>query len=269
MLNYQPVKPAIHLEFGKAVHKIVECYWEGKPYLRAFEEGFKIAQALDIRLLTSAEQTKWNALLDSLAPTATIYYGRYGNEWETNPATVNEKLVEWPHGIQTGLLSFDEVTLHGTIDRVRGTTLTDTKTASAVGKEWRTEFKRHHLREPQLWFYLRYCEYAGIPIDRVGYEVIVKSYRGSDPDIEIIDCSKEVFAMREKMNQQIDWAIREIVTFTENCKDVAPWPMNSGTGCFTKYSACDYEPVCGQRVSLKDGTLYKIKEVNEPIGVVK
>jgi hypothetical protein len=256
--NYTPVKPAIHLVFGQAVHKVIEGYWAGKPYLEAFHDGFAITQTLDTRLLLSAELTRWNGMMDSFAKTADLYYKTNGDGYETNPAKLNEKQAEWPYHSPFDGHPVSGVMLYGTIDRVRGTTLTDTKTASAMKGDWRTEFKRHHLREPQLWFYLRYCEWARIPIDRVEYEIIVKSYQGSAPDIEFIDVTKEVFALKAKMDAQIDWAIREIYTFHTQCQDVAPWPMNSGTGCFTKYGACDFEPVCNNRVSVADATLYKI-----------
>lgn len=246
------VKPAIHLEFGKAVHKVIEGYWLGKPFFPAFQEGFAIIQAVDQRLLDSTERAKWTSLVDSFQKTCQLYYERHGQDCEVTNLVMLEGKVEWPWS--------DEIMHYGTIDRVAGTTLTDVKTAAAVGREWRTEFKRHHLREPQLWYYLRYCRWAGIPIDRIEYEVVVKSYRGSDPDLEVIDVTDEVLAREVLMNQQIDWAIREIATFVNECADVAPWPMNSGVGCFTKYGACNFEPVCSGRVAMADGRLYKIRE---------
>jgi hypothetical protein len=260
LLGKGPVEPNIHYAFGSVIHKMAESYWSGKPYMEAFHAALSVAQELDIRLLNGKDQTKWSALQDAIAPITTIYYGYHGDKATLYPPKLNESTIEWEWGTHAGM----RVICNGIIDRFSASQkLIDTKTASAVGTMWKTDLKKRLLREPQMGFYLLYLMEAGIDVSGIEYEIIVKPYRGSDPRIETIDVTNEVLDFQPVFLQQMDWAIREICEFYAKCRDASPWPMNSGTGCVTKFGECDYLPVCLGKASLDDERLYRIKEKRE------
>ena len=110
-----------------------------------------------------------------------------------------------------------------------------------------------------MGFYLRYLEQADYQVSAIEYEVIVKSYRGSEPYITTINVTEEILEFQKVFMQQMDWAIREMCEFYISCREVEPWPM-SNTSCITQWGECEYLPVCSGTKSLDDPKLYKIKE---------
>jgi hypothetical protein len=256
LLGKGPLAPNIHYVFGSVIHKIAENYWAGKPYMEAFHAGLAVAQELDIRLLDSKDQAKWSALQDSIAPITTIYYGYHAGNTLLFPVRMNEQVIEWEWGTHAGL----KVICNGVIDRfTEDRKLIDTKTASAVGSQWKADLKKRLLREPQMGFYLRYLEQAGMPVEGIEYEIIVKPYRGSDPRIETMDVTQEVMAFQPVFLQQMDWAVRELCEFYSKCRDASPWPM-SNTACVSMWGECSFLKVCSGKASLDDTRLYKVKE---------
>jgi hypothetical protein len=272
LLGKSAVEPSIHYHFGSVIHKMAEGYWSGKPYMESFHAALKLAQELDIRLLNAKDQSKWSALQDAIAPITTIYYGYHGDKASLEPPILNERTIEWPWGEYAGI----KVICNGIIDRLsHGNKLVDTKTASAVGTNWKSDLKKRLLREPQMGFYLRYLErdwfrklQMGVgtealgKVEKIEYEIIVKPYRGSDPRIETIDVTDEVMAFQPVFIQQMDWAIREMVEFYTKCADAEPWPM-SNTACVSMWGECDYLPVCSGKTGLDNEKLYKIKDARE------
>jgi len=259
LLGKAAIEPSIHYHFGSVIHKMAEGYWSGLPYMESFHNALKVAQELDIRLLNAKDQGKWSALQDAIAPITTIYYGYHGDKATTIPPKLNESTIEWTWETHAGIT----VICNGIIDRFSyGERLIDTKTASAVGTAWKSDLKKRLLREPQMGFYLRYLEQAGMPVQSIEYEIIVKPYRGSDPRIETIDVTDEVMSFQPVFVQQMDWAIREICEFYSKCTDAEPWPM-SNTACVSMWGECDFLPVCSGKTGLDNPKLYKIKDARE------
>jgi len=262
LLNRESVKPSIHYQFGKAIHKMAENYWNGKDYMQAFHAALMVAQELDPRKLDVKTQAKWTELQESIAPITTIYYGYHGTANQNKPL-LNESLVEWEWGTHAGI----KIICNGIIDRFDHLgTLIDTKTASAVGANWKADLKKRLLREPQMGFYFRYLiESKKIKITTsCQYEVIVKSYRGSDPKIEIIDVTEEVCEFQQIFYQQMDWTIREIAEFYAKLQDAHPWPM-SNTACVNMWGECEFLPVCSGKTDVDDTKLYQIKQPREEV----
>lgn len=270
-LGYEKAQPNIHYMFGSVVHKICEGYWAGRPYMETFHEALKLSQQLDIRKLDSKTSTKWSELCEAIAPITTIYFGYHDVEnksYEIDDTKIangpkpimNESEFTWEWGSHAGLT----VLCCGVVDRFSSSAcLTDTKTASAVGKEWKTDLKKRLLREPQMGFYSRYLNSQGMKVNKIEYEIIVKPYRGSDPRIETIDVTKEVRTYQPTFEQQFDWTIREMCEYYSpfsGCTDAAPWPM-SNTACTTSiFGECEYLPACSGKSSLEDRDLYQIRE---------
>jgi PD-(D/E)XK nuclease superfamily len=253
LLGYHSTKPPIHYVFGSVVHILTARYWDGVDYQEAFNEALRYGlEHMDIRLLPAKQVSRWNEMLDALPAIATVYWGFHGDDWKKTPAIFNEQFVEWQHS--------NNVTCYGTIDRlVTGGILQDTKTTSAYDRNWKQAIRWENIRRPQLSFYLRYCAQADIPVERIQVEAIVKPYRGSEPEVVILDITKEVMAQQERFVQQMDWAIREIEHYATNMREVSPWPMNTSL-CVGKYSECDYLPVCDLKVEPGDSKLYQIEE---------
>jgi hypothetical protein len=261
LLEKEPVQWSIHYAFGSVIHRIAEGYWAGKEYLQTFHMALEEASLYDVRKIDAKDQVKWVGLQEAIAPITTLYYGYHGDKAKTEPALMNEKVVEWNWGNHAGM----DVVCNGIIDRLSNRrVLIDTKTASAVGKDWKTDLKKRLLREPQMGFYLAYLEEAGITPSGIEYEIIVKPYRGSEPRIETIDVDKEVVKFQPIFRQQLDWTIREMCQFYASCKDAAPWPM-SNTACVSMWGECDFLSVCSGKADVNDRTLYQIKEKREEV----
>ena len=258
LLNTESVAPSIHYQFGKVIHAMAQAYWDKKTYMEAFHQALQVAQELDVRLLSSQNRTKWEALQENISPITTIYYGYHGNKNVTHPAYINEQFVESEWGIYAGV----SVVCNGIIDRmVSGPTLVDTKTASAVGKDWKTDLKKRLLREPQMGFYSwMYQRMQGELPQRIEYEIIVKPYRGSEPKIEIIDVTKEVLNFQPVFEQQMNWAIKEMCEFYSKCREAEPWPMSNSACTASIFGECEFLPYCTGRAEITDSRLYKIKE---------
>ena len=270
IIGLEPIAPNIHYQFGSVIHTMCQSYWNGEDYMTAFTKALKLSQELDPRLCDAKDQKKYTDLCETIAPITSIYYKTNGEAGPSEKPIYNEYQFSWDWGTISGI----HVICTGTIDRYfPDGTLRDTKTASAVGKDWKSDLKKRLLREPQLPFYRRFIEYDNgrivldesklPPVEKMQYEVIVKPYRGSEPSIEILDCTKEFMARQEVWDQQTDWAIREIAEFYANALDSQPWPQSTSACTTSIFGECDYLPVClGNKLSA-DTTLYRIREKEE------
>jgi len=255
LCNIESAYPKIHYHFGKVVHKMCQGYWDGKPYMESFQAALELSQQLDPRKLDGADRKKWVDMCDTIAPITTVYYG-YHDAMASRLASVtyNEAWVEWLYIVKNHVT----VIANGIIDRYQQGVLTDTKTASAVGRDWKSDLKKRLLREPQLPFYKRFLVSEHKPVEKIQYEIIVKPYRGSEPYVEIIDCTKEFLATEAQFNAVMDWHIREIVEYYTCCREAQPWPM-SHTACVGMFGDCEYLPICSGKASAEDTSLYQIK----------
>lgn len=280
MMGYSPKKPSIFMAFGSAIHRMAYGYWSGWDYNKSYDfallpamqdqsseywrnkfgaEGYTgvvyphavLARNsfVDTSLLTQKETEKWNERLDSLAQMASAYYEYQGvqPEGRTGTLAANERMIQWEWGEASGY----RILCQGVIDRISDGKLVDTKTVTAMDRTWRVKEKYANLRKPQLGFYLRWASQAGVAINKVAVECIVRPYRGSAVEVVELDLTNELMASRERFAQQMDWAIREIAHYVATYPKVQPWPMNSEL-CEGKYSACDYDSSCSMLVDIED-----------------
>src|SRR5580700_7934230 len=81
----ESAEPHIHLLFGRACHKIPECYWKGLPQKKAFDEALKVCGELGPpMLLPSKIRDKWLSLMDGLMESVEAYYAFHDAEHGTN-----------------------------------------------------------------------------------------------------------------------------------------------------------------------------------------
>ncbi len=267
--------PNIYYAFGSCIHRMAYGYWSGWDYQTAYSYALLPAlqdqtkedwvskfgadtytdvvyphsiesksSYIDNRKLSAKMLEKWNGRLDNLAKLTSLYFSHHGTACTDTKPLMNEQMIEWDWGVASGY----QIRCTGIIDRVLSGTLTDTKTCSAIGRDWRQSVKWDNIRRPQLSFYYRYCEWANIPVEKVEIEALVQPYKGSEPDIAHIDITKELLAGKERSYQQMDWMIREIASFCRDAADSSPWPMNREI-CTSKYR-CQYLDVCDLRAAL-------------------
>lgn len=250
------VEPNVHYHFGSVVHKIAESYWAGKPFMDAFHAALALSLEIDLRLVTANNRKKYEDLVKYISPITRLYYERHMEEWKDDPAVYNEHKFVADYGVHEGI----EIVSTGTIDRLQQSgTLSDLKTAAAIGTDWKSQLKKRLLREPQLPFYRRYAEHDGHAVSTIEYEVLVKPYRGSDPFFETIDVTDEFMKQQKTWEQQADWAIREIAEFHAHCLDVAPWPQSTSACTSMIWGECEYLPICLGQSSAQNSALYQIE----------
>jgi hypothetical protein len=282
-------EPQIHLIFGRACHKIPECYWKGLPQEQAFNEALKTCGELGPpMLLPSKIRDKWLSLMDGLMESVEAYYGYWDNRLGTNDPVAGiggEREVHMLEQEFQYLLSSSserlqasdlcsqgarvdvQVYVTGRIDQYIGTTLRELKTAAEVGSNWKHDYRQYLLRNWGLqvydWYLCRKNNDAKPPIDwpqHIEVEVLVKPYRDKRPRMEIFDLTKEIVSYRERTAQQIEWICREMAEYRLKHTGVQPWPM-SASACNNKFGVCDYLYGCnyGHEKAAEKG-LYKIRE---------
>jgi hypothetical protein len=280
-------EPEIHLTFGRACHKIPECYWKGLPQEVAFNAALKVCGEIGPpMLLPSKIRDKWLSLMDGLMESVEAYYHHHdatdGNrdimkvymleqEFQYRISSSSERLqasviceqgasekYSNPNGVDV------QVYVTGRIDQYIGTTLRELKTAAEVGANWKHDYRQYLLRNWGLqvydWFLGRNPGDEPGPPQHIEVEVLVKPYRDKRPRMEIFDLTKEIISYRERTAQQIEWVCREMAEYHLRYSVASPWPMSSSS-CLNKYGSCEYLYGCNQgHEKAAEKGLYKIRE---------
>lgn len=268
----------IHLTYGRACHKIPECYWRGLPAENAFTEAMAVCGEIGPpMLLPSKLRDKWLALLDGLMESVEAYYEFHHNR--TWPIGIDVHMLEQEFQYSIGQISngqlhqmlgsspSDSIYVTGRIDQYIGTTLRELKTASEIGSNWKHDYKQMLLRNWGImvydWYLCKRAEKLLITAkapQHIEVEVLVKPYRDKRPRMELFDITKEVVAYRERTAQQLEWICREMAEYHLRYAAVNPWPMSS-SACTTKFGPCDYLLGCNQgHEKAAEKGLYKIRE---------
>ncbi len=248
--NIVSSKPSIAYVFGTAVHMAVEAFWKGSPYRQAYNIGLAHLDSLDISALTVREQGKYNELINALPDMLEVYYKAHDYKVESLSTDVE---FEWKYQYNEG------VYLCGKIDRWTEDSLFDLKTASEIGREWKKNYKAEKLRDCGLALYDWYlCKSNNSPL-QIAMEVLIKPYKDKPPRIEIIELS-EIMGQRERFKKQLKAYVTDIVHYMRKNSKVAPWEMNFGSMCMTKYGECDYLPLCNLGDTPKNIARYKPRE---------
>ena len=231
--NRAPVTPSIHRAFGIAVHLAAEVHNKGGSYADGLRAACFSLACASLQSLAGASvhlQTKWRELAASLPDCVACYF---------DGVTVGEVLAveqEWSHQFMPG------VYLCGRKDKVQTDGLYDLKTASEIGKTWKTDFRGQMLRDFGLALYdWHECRLGRAP-KKVVVECIVKGYRGSMPRLEFFELT-ELPLYRKRFEQQLAWIVAEIYHYHQNYLEQKPWPMAQGE-CHTKYGQCEFLPIC-------------------------
>lgn len=251
--NIVEKKPAIHREFGIAVHRGIEAFWRNLGYEAAFRAATDYALALDQTWLNPQEHEKWEEMVNYLPDVLACYYDEKGS-----PTQEDAHHVEYEFELDSP--SFPRAVLHdGRIDRMRRSAIIDVKTASAVGSAWKENLRKQYLRDIGLAMY----DWALSQImlespTTVIVEIIVKPYRGSKPRIEEIELPEITTpGYRTRFKQQLRWKTGEITTYLHSETGASPWPMSDGSMCVTKYGECPYLPLCNYGDTAKNLSKYQ------------
>jgi hypothetical protein len=278
----EAAEPNIHQLFGRACHKIPECYWKGLPQEKAFDEALKVCGELGPpMLLPSKIRDKWLSLMDGLMESVEAYYEFHKDDFgysDNNHEQVHMLEQEFQCQLVVDDIKYDEqcrriyypqIFVTGRIDQYIGTTLRELKTASEVGANWKTDYRNYLLRNWGIQVYDWYlCNWlTGTAMESSKYsapenievEVLVKPYRDKRPRMELFDITKEMVSYRERTVQQVEWICREMAEYHLRNSMVSPWPMSS-SACTTKFGPCDYLVGCNQgHEKAAEKGLYKIR----------
>ena len=249
--NIVPVKPSINMVFGSAIHMAVEALWKGENLKSACGVGFDYLDSVDESRLLVKEVGKLNQLISILPDMLEVYYKAH--DWSNESDGVILLEHEWLHEYSDG------VVLCGKIDRYSPPLLSDLKTASEIGKEWKKNYKAEKLRDCGLALYDWYLCKIGQAPEEIEMEVILKPYKDKPPRIEPIPLS-EIISQRERFDKQLRAYVTDIVHYMRKNAKVAPWEMNFGPMCMTKYGECDYLKLCNYGNIPKYISEYKTRE---------
>jgi PD-(D/E)XK nuclease superfamily protein len=266
LVNRDLIAPNVHYQYGTAIHKAVQSFWEGKTYEQAIADAYEVTNAYPVSLIKHDVylSNRWMEMVEQLPDLVAVYYDSVEQDvskvqhdpWVYPPGPMIER--EWKHKYS------DDVILCGRIDRVMvGPELPDVKTASEIssqGVPWKKLYQRGKSLEIQFGLYDWYLQQIGMTPKRVYLEVLIKGYRGKKCRLDIIDLPYVVTdAYRERFRQQLAWKVREIVYYFQYCYDKKPWPMSQQL-CQTKFSECPYIPLCYSGETPKNEELYTIRE---------
>ncbi len=256
LLNRDLVAPNVFYQYGTAVHKAVQSFWEGKTFEQAMADAYTVTSSYPVELIKHNVyiSNKWMEMVEQLPDIVACYYdGMVQDLSKVARISVNvnslgegdsmaalESEWTWPYS--------DEVTLCGRIDRVMvGPELPDVKTASEIssqGVPWKQMYQRGKMLEVQFGLYDWYLQQIDMTPRRVYLEVLVKGYRGKRGRLEIIELPYVVTdAYRERFRQQLAWKVSEIVDYFTHHREDKPWPMSQQL-CQTKFSECPYLNLC-------------------------
>jgi len=261
--NRVPTEPAIHREFGVAIHKAIESFWKGESFEAAVHACQQYLLGVSgVNTLPPKKLEKWQAMCGYFPDLIAAYYDAVKQdteqvfhldgpcleyEWQVPFVLVDEpaRLVQTTHE--------PDVTLCGRLDLVlgsteNGVTIHDLKTATAIGKEWKREYREGMLRDIGLGMYDWFLRRQGYPAQDIVLDVLVKpnTYKSNPTPARF-----EQFHMpelvtdgyRKRFDHLLEWSVREIAEYHQKYLAVKPWPMST-TICQTRYGDCDYLPTC-------------------------
>jgi hypothetical protein len=263
--NLTSAKPQIHRAYGIELHRAVESFWRGNTFEETLHAMMENLNNVSTYGCTPDEQKKWQEMV-SYAPDmlATYWDGVEYDETRVLPVMRDGVIhpaveVEWSEREPFGIAG---VTLCGRIDRAEtGPKLIDLKTASEVGKNWRSDYRATMLRDMGLSLYDWYlCQIGHTPVI-VELEVLLKPYRDKRSRLEVIQFPEIVTpAYRKRFESQLKWVLRELAHYHENYLDAKPWPMSTNAACSTKFGTCQYLPRCLYGSNTKTDKLYTIRQ---------
>ena len=270
--NLSPKRPAIDKEFGIATHlaiggdgkKPLKGFWGGWPYEQAYKLAADYFVAVDQTHCTVKDREKYERLSDALPEVIGVYYEEHG---EAEEQAMLE--YEWVHafgnrnGLEGARDAAGTVALCGRIDRYSfEQTLYDVKTASEIGRNWKSDYKEAALRDigVQLYDYFLCQVQPDSQPRNVVLEVLVKPYRDKRARYEAVELPELVTdAYRNRFKQQLDFRVRELSHWWRSYQAMKPWVM-SDTACVTRYGLCDYITLCNRGDSERNLKLYKPRE---------
>lgn len=252
ILNRDTKAPNIYYQYGTAIHKAVESFWQGKTFEQAIADAYVITSAYPVELIKHNvyQSNKWMEMVEQLPDLVACYY----DQTEQDVSLVQQDMgadfgrpgpmleCEWHYPYS------DDVILCGRIDRIMvGPELPDIKTASEIasgGVPWKTGYQRGKMVEIQFGLYDWYLQQISMAPRRVYLEVLIKGYKSKPCRLEIIDLPYVTTeAYRERFKQQLAWKVAEIVDYVREHQQEKPWPMSQQL-CQTKYGECPMLDVC-------------------------
>lgn len=248
-----PKRPAIDLEFGIAVHRAIESFWKRENYNIAYGGAARYFGNLDLTHATVKDREKYERLSDALPELIGVYYEEHG---EPDEQAMVE--YEWVCDYLPGCR------LCGRIDRFSlDAVLYDVKTASEIGRNWKSDYKEAALRDIGVALYDWYIRkiQPDSAARKVVLECLIKPYGSKPARYEAIELPEIVTdSYRRRFDQQLEWRVRELVHYWRNYRQMKPWPMSDGSQCITKYGQCDFLKLCNHGDSLRNLELYTIRQ---------
>jgi hypothetical protein len=240
LLNRDTKVPNIYYQYGTAIHRAVESFWQGKTFEQAMADAYAITNQypLDLIQYQVYQTNKWREMIEQLPDLVAVYY----DQVEQDVSKVLQLEQEWSHPYSIS------VNLCGRIDRLMvGPELPDIKTASEIssmGVPWKTGYQRGKMLEMQFGLYDWYLRQVGEAPKRVYLEVLIKGYKSKPCRMETIELPYVVTdAYRQRFDQQLEWKVEEITTYFEREREQKPWPMAQQL-CQSKYGECPYLEIC-------------------------
>jgi hypothetical protein len=246
--NRVSIEPNYHQAFGIAVHLAAEIHNQGGT----FETGLALAasklQEFPEHLLNPYKRQRFRELAAELPSIVACYFD---NVVVGELAAIEQ---EWSYEFLPG------VVLCGRKDKVQANpaVLFDLKTASEIGKSWRTDFRNQMLRDFGLALYDWHECRLGRPPETVKVECLVKPYRDKECRLEIFDLP-EIVVYRKRFEQQLSWIVNEIKHYHDHYLEQHPWPQAQGQ-CITKYGPCEYLEGCNHGWTAKTLASYTKRE---------
>lgn len=266
--NREAIYPAIHMEFGSAIHAGCEAFWLGKTCKEAFAAAVCRIGEVDVALLTAKDAETWKRLLNGLPEMLGAYFEHFGCPEDHKLAkgfAKMEPLVEHEWGLQTEATG-GKVMLVGKLDHVfdNPVILRDIKTASEIGN-WRKDLANQQARSTQFQLYDWFLCQSGLQPFRIDVEVITKPYRGSKAKVAILPITEPIIAGRRRFAAQLQFKCQEMAHWLDTYGltpmaqverrgvDVAPgfqrwhmrpWPMADSWVCKGVYGPCPFMRLC-------------------------
>jgi len=261
--NLESKRPSIDRSFGIAVHKAVEAFWRGKDYSEAYSQAASMFGALDLTHTNVKDREKYERLSDALPEVIGVYYEEHG-EAEDQAMVEYEWVTDFPVRCR-GLATISSlVSLCGRIDRYSfERTLYDVKTASEIGRNWKSDYKEAALREIGIALYDWYLHKVQPDSSprQVVLEVLVKPYGNKPARYEHLELPEVVTdSYRRRFDQLLDFRVRELAHWWGSYQAMKPWPQNDGSQCVSKYGQCDYLKLCNHGDSPRNLELYTIRQ---------
>jgi PD-(D/E)XK nuclease superfamily len=246
--NRVSLEPSFHQSLGVAIHLAAETHNRGG----SFEEGLALAatklQEFPEYLLNPDKRQRFRELAVELPSMVACYFD------SVEVGNVISLEEEW------AVEFIKDVYLCGRKDKVEDhpAVIFDLKTASEIGRTWKSDFRNTMLRDFGVALYdWHECQIGRTP-ETIKIECLVKPYKGKECRLEIFNLP-EITQYRKRFAQQLEWIVREIRHYHENYAATHPWPMAQGQ-CHTKYGVCEYLEGCNQGWTAKTLDKYTYRE---------